>query len=66
MEKKAKVQDYVHNYLKSKETTHPITHFHSNNELHQSDVAVTLSLTHYRTVGSVVLFHDTTNKTCFS
>ena len=33
MEKKAKVQDCVHNYLKSKGTTHPINHCECNSDV---------------------------------
>ena len=33
MEKKAKVQDCVHNYLKSKGTTHPINHCEHNSNV---------------------------------
>ena len=36
-------------------------HFHGNSKLHQSQ----RSLVHYRTVGSVVLFHDIANKYMF-
>ena len=47
MEKKAKVQDCVHNYVKSKGTTHPINHCECNSDVSDwLELAVTMETFH--------------------